>query len=85
MKGVERTNVVMVCPSQRVEFIQCNSYTMKVDRGNRNCYNCRGFEHLARNYRNRGMGNRIGESRRLEYKDNGQSNLNRDEDLIVLN
>jgi len=39
---------------------------------------------LARNCRNRGMGNRIRERRRLEYRQgNEQSNLNRERDLIV--
>ena len=66
-----------------------------MDWENRNCYNCRGFGHLARNCRNRGIGNRIGEKRRLKYgqnnrqrlmieEENGQSNLNGDRDLIVL-
>jgi len=40
-----------------------------VDRGNKNCYNCGGFEHMARNCRNRRIGGRIGEGRRLEYGD----------------
>ena len=53
---------------------------------------------MARYYKNRGTGGRIGEGRRLEYRrnenngkrriikgGNGQnSNLNRDRDLIVL-
>jgi len=50
----------------------------------------------VRNCRNKGIENRIGERRRLEYGQdnkqrlmiegrNGQSNLNRDRDLIVLN
>jgi len=58
-----------------------------VDQENRNCYNCGKFRHLARNCRNRGIGNRIGEGRRLEYGqgNNRQSNLNGDRDLIVLN
>jgi len=55
---------------------------MDIDRGNKNCYSCRGFGHLARNCRNRGTGNRIGKGRRLEY---GQNNLNRDKNLIVFN
>ena len=50
---------------------------------------------MARNCRNRGIGNRIGEGRRLEYGGNmnngqsrmeersGQSNLNRKGNLIV--
>jgi len=69
MKKVERTNAVMMCPQQRVRFAQCNLSTMDMDRRkNRNCYNCRGFRHLARNCRNRGIGNRIGDGRRLEYR-----------------
>ena len=63
---------------------------MEVDRSNRNCYNCGGFRHLVRHCRNRGTGNRMGEGRRLEYggqrREEGgkeQSNLNREEDLIV--
>jgi len=59
-------------------------------------YNCRRVEHLARNYKNRGIGNRIGKRRRLEYgqnngqrlmieERNGQSNLNGEEDIIVFN
>jgi len=57
---------------------------MDVNRRNRNCYNCGEFGHLAKNYRNRGTRNRIGEGRRLEYQNEGQSNLNGDRDLIVL-
>ena len=66
---------------------------MKIDWQNRNCYNYGRFEHLVRNYRNRGI-----EGRRLEYRGNRndkkmriieggneQSNLNRDKNLIVLN
>ena len=40
---------------------------MEVDRRNRNCYNCGDFEHLARNYRNREIGGKIGEGKRIEY------------------
>jgi len=61
---------------------------MEVDRSNRNCYSCGGFEYLARNYRNRRMENRIGKKRRLEYRGNGnnrQSNLKGKGDLIVFN
>jgi len=50
---------------------------MDVDWGNRNCYNCRGFGYLARNCRNRGTGNRIGEGRRLEYSSNGNNEQKR--------
>jgi len=41
---------------------------MNMDQENRNCYNCRGFGHLARNYRNRRTGGRIGKGRKLEYE-----------------
>jgi len=77
MEGVERINVVIMHPNQRAGFTQCNSYAMDVDWGNRNCYNCRGFGYLARNCRNRGTGNRIGEGRRLEYSSNGNNGQRR--------
>ena len=72
---------------------------MEVDRRNQNCYNYGEFGYLARNCRNRGGGNRIGDGRRLEYgqrlrseengqrlrsEENGQSNLNGKGDLVVL-
>jgi len=74
MEGVERTNEVMVCPQQRVGFAQWNPYTMEVDKSNRNCYSCGDFGHLARNCRNKGIAERIGQGRRLEYRNenNGQ-------------
>jgi len=60
-----------------------------VDRENRNCYNCRGFGHLARNCRNRSTRGRIREGRRLEYVNGNNSKRrmiegNRNENLIVL-
>ena len=57
---------------------------MEVDKGNKNCYNC---GELARNCKNRRIGNRIGEGIKLEYrnKNNRQNNLNGDRELIVLN
>ena len=57
---------------------------MGVDRENRNCCKCGGFGHLSRNCRNRGMNNKIEEGRRLKYRNNRQNNLNRKENLIVL-
>jgi len=68
MEEVERMNAEMVCSQQRIRFAQCNLYIIDVDRReNQNCYNCRGFRHLARNCRNRRTGGRIGQGRRLEY------------------
>jgi len=63
-----------------------------VDKENRNCYNCGKFEHLAKNCRNRGIGNRIRKGKRLKYRkkriieegNKSNSNLNRDQDLILL-
>ena len=84
MEEVKRINMVIVCPNQRAEFAQYNIYTIDVDWGNRNCYNYREFEYLAKNCRNKG--NRIGEGRRLEYgQGNKKSNLNKERDLIVFN
>jgi len=67
MEGVERMNTVVVNnQGQRIGSQRRNSYAMEVDRG-RNCYTCRGFEHMAWHCRNKGMGKKIGEGRRLEY------------------
>jgi len=90
MKEVERTDVVIVHSQQRVGFAQRNLYAMDVDRRERrNCYNYGGFGHMVRDCRNKGVGNRIGEERRLEYgqgrieEESGQSNLKEERDLIV--
>ena len=69
MEGVERTNAVMTCFNQRAGFAPWNLYAIDMDRGDRNCYSCKSFKHLARNCRNKE--NKIGEGRRLEY---GQNN-----------
>ena len=84
MEGVERMNVVMMCPQQRVRFAQRNPYAMNVDRKEgRNCYNCGGFRHIAKHCKNKG--NRIGEERRLKYSGNkGQRRIeggNREQNL----
>ena len=89
-------NVVIVYSNQWIVFALHNLYSMDMDRGNWNYYNCRRFGHLARNYKNRRTGGRIREERRLEYSNRnnekrriikyGQdSNLNGDGGLIVLN
>ena len=66
-------------------------FTMKIDKG-RNCFACRGFGHLARHCRNRGMRGRVGENRRIEYGGgsieeitNIANNLKADENLELLN
>ena len=77
----------MVNPNQYTALMsRHNLYTIDVDR-RRNCYNCRGFGHIARNCRLREI---IRQGRILEYEgrqDNRQhsDNLNRERDLIVLN
>ena len=62
-------NTEIVCSNQRAGFASHNSYAMDVNRENRNCYNCKGFGHFERNCRNRGIKNKIGEERRLEYRE----------------
>ena len=69
MKGVERINAVIVHLNQRARFIQYNLYAMNIDWENMNCYNYRRFGHMTRNYRNRGIGDRIKKERRLEYRE----------------
>ena len=77
--------MVMVYLNLQVVFIPYNPYAMEMNRENKNCYNCGRFGHLAKNCKNKE--NRIGKGRRLEYKNEnqGQSNLNGERDLIVLN
>jgi len=94
MEEVERTDVVIICPRQKVEIAQKNSYAIDMNR-ERNCYTYRGFRHIAWHCRNRGVGNRIGKRRRLEYgssknnrqkrveERNRQNNLNGEGNLIV--
>jgi len=69
IKGVERTEAVMVYSQQRVGFAQRNPYAMDVDK-ERNCYSCGEFGHMAKHCRNKRTENRIGEGRRLEYGGN---------------
>ena len=46
-------------------------------------YSCRGFGHLERNCRNKEI---VGKGRQLRYRNNqNTSNLNEEENLIVLN
>ena len=76
MERVERIEVVMVYPQQRVGFVQRNPYAMDVDR-ERNCYACGGFGYLARYCRNR----RMGMNQRMEIEGDN-SNLKGDEGLM---
>jgi len=76
MERVERIEVVMVYPQQRVGFVQRNPYAMDVDR-ERNCYACGGFGYLARYCRNR----RMGMNQRMEIEGDN-SNLKGDKGLM---
>ena len=55
MKGIERTNTVVVRGSGQGAGVppRRDPFAMKVDHG-RNCYACEGFGHIAHNCRNRG-------------------------------
>jgi len=53
---------------------------MEVDRSNRNCYSCGRFGYLASNCKNRRVGNRIGERRKLEYGGNANNKQRRIEE-----
>jgi len=78
---------------------QWDPYAMKVNHGDRNCYNCGGFGYIARHCKNKRTEDRIKEEKRLEYRGNGNNeerkmiegrngqnnSLNGDGDLIVLN
>ena len=68
MEGIERTNAVVVRGQGQGAGIppRWDPFAMEVDRG-RNCFACRGFGHMARYCRNRGMRGRVGENRRIEY------------------
>ena len=95
MEGVERTNAVVVRgqgvgQSMGVP-LRRDSYAMEVDRG-RNCYACRGFGHMARNYRNQEQRERVADNRKVEYGGgrieeivNLTNNLKEDKNLELLN
>ena len=72
MKGIERTNVVVIRESGQDAGVppRWDPYAMEIDRG-RNCYACRGFGHIARHCRNQGQRGRVAEERRLEYGGGG--------------
>jgi len=75
MEKIEMTNVVVVRSflqgqKSRGEEIKRNLYVMEVDQGNRNCYNCGEFGHIAKYCRNWRTGNRITKEKKLEYGKN---------------
>ena len=60
-------------------------YVMDMNKG-RICYNCGGFRHNIRHFRERENQGRVRQGRRVNYENNqNRSNLNREENLIVLN
>ena len=80
--------MVIVYPNQQARFVPYNPYAIEVNQINRNYYNYEGFRHIARYCRNREIKGRIRKGRKLEYKRNEYNqndNLNKKEDLIVLN
>jgi len=84
MKGVERTNAVVVRRSRAGVGQNMgvpprwDPYAMEVDH-RRNCYACRGFGHMAHNCRNRGQRGRIEEIMNIT------NNLKENENLELLN
>ena len=95
MEGVEKMNAVVVRGSGQGQSMGApprrDPFAMEVDCG-RNCYACRGFGHMARHCRNRGMRGKVAENRRVEYEEgrieeisNLMDNLKGSENLELLN
>ena len=93
MEGVERTNAVVIRGQGQGGGIppRRDPFAMDIDHG-RNCYACRGFGHMARHCKNRGIRGRVAENRRVEYGGeqieeitNFANNLKAGEDLELLN
>ena len=91
IKGVERTNVVIMHSQQREEVAQRNSYAINIDR-KRNYYTYSRFGHMAQHCRNKRQRIKVGDSRRLEYEQWGREenneyrdNLKKRENLESLN
>ena len=67
MKGIERTNAVVMRGQGAGVPQRRDPFAMDIDRG-RNCFACGGFGHMACHCRNRGMrGRGVAENRRVEY------------------
>jgi len=80
IKGVEKTNMVVVHPNQQTGFVpRYNLYTTEIY-CKRNYYSYRDFKHVVRNCKNWEI---VEQKRRIGYENN--SNLNRKESLVVLN
>jgi len=77
MKGIERTNVVVVRGAEQSVGVPLrrDPYVMEIDQG-RNCYACGGFGHMACHCRNRGQRGRVVEERRLEYREERIEGIN---------
>ena len=93
MKGVERTNVVVIRGQGQNVGVppRQDPFAMEIDRG-RNCFACGGFGHMARHCRNQGQRGRVAENRRVEYGGgrieeipNFVNNLKEEENLELLN
>jgi len=74
MERVKRTNVIIInSQQQQIGFVpRYNPYTIEIDY-EKDCYSCRGFGYIAKNYKNRRI---VEQGKRINYKNNGQSNLN---------
>ena len=87
IKGVERTNIVVVRGTEQGTGIppRWDPYAMKIDR-ERNCYACGGFEHMAHHCRNWKQRGRVMEYRegKIEEIQNIMNNLKGAENLELL-
>ena len=93
MKGIERTNAVIVRGSGQGARVspRRDPFAMEVDWG-RNCYACGGFGYMAHNCKNRSQRGRVAENKRVEYGggrieeiSNTMNNLKEVENLELLN
>ena len=80
IEGVEKINVIMVYSQQQVVFVpRYNLYIIDINR-RKNCYNCEGFRHMARNCKN---WRAVEQGRMISYQENND-NLKENKNLIVL-
>ena len=82
MKRVKRTNMIIVNIQQQwIGFMpRQDTYAMNINR-ERNCYNCGGFSHITRYYRNQRM---VKWERKISYQNNDE-HLKEEESLVVFN